>query len=408
MQELRQKLKRWRLRLLHLVEKAKRIIMFAMGLKSILSDFSVFLHQLRTYELSGMPPGAKVFLSAGCSGSWYFDWIKENYGALDKHVGVEYYASKPSELPPEVEWISNTVSQMTDVPDATVDLVFSGQNIEHLWPEEVVGFLIEASRVLKTGGWLVADSPNRKVTKALSWSHPEHVIEFEVSEILELLALAGFQDVRAEGIWVCYDPMAGEPLPLSPVDVNPKWSLLRRVQSAHRCPDDSFLWWVEAKKSDIRPDRQAIRRRVGEIFEIAWPERIQRLQTIIGAKTIRNDNLVVSSRPGESGVLIYGPYMPLKAGEYRVSFHLFADVVGLEPETVVCICEVLSSHSTTAISSKSLSVKELSTGFSDVELDFELKRLHFGVQFRVIATGATAVSAVFRVKLAERDSVEVS
>jgi len=71
---------------------------------------------------------------------------------------------------------------MSGVRDRTCDLVFLGQNLEHLWPEEVAGFLAEAARVTKLGGHLVVDSPNRLLPKPLNWSHPEHTVELATDE----------------------------------------------------------------------------------------------------------------------------------------------------------------------------------------------------------------------------------
>ena len=75
---------------------------------------------------------------------------------------------------------------MSEVGNASCDLVFSGQNLEHLWPDEVSGFLLEAARVLRPGGHLVVDSPNRLLTAPLNWSHPEHTIELTLAEVAKM------------------------------------------------------------------------------------------------------------------------------------------------------------------------------------------------------------------------------
>ncbi|WP_210332908.1 class I SAM-dependent methyltransferase, partial [Methylosinus sp. H3A] len=59
---------------------------------------------------------------------------------------------RPETLPANVTWIVNTAGNMESVGSSSCDIVFSGQNIEHLWPGEILGFLAEAARVLKPGG----------------------------------------------------------------------------------------------------------------------------------------------------------------------------------------------------------------------------------------------------------------
>ncbi|MDA8049333.1 MAG: methyltransferase domain-containing protein [Rhodospirillales bacterium] len=146
-------------------------------------DLNLMLHTARGARLGAMPPGAERMLSAGCSGLWYFEWNEKRYGRVAEHIGIEYYSAKPDGLPANVTWIANSVANMTDIADRSCDLVFSGQNIERLWPDEIAGFLLESARVLRPCGHLVIDSPSRTLTAALNWSHPEHTIELNLQEI---------------------------------------------------------------------------------------------------------------------------------------------------------------------------------------------------------------------------------
>ena len=103
---------------------------------------------------------------------------------------------------------------MAAVGTGSVDLVFSGQNIEHLWPEQTVAFLVESNRVLHDDGLLVVDSPNRAITEAYQWSMAEHTVELEPSEAVTVLGLAGFAVERMKGLWLCRED--GRLLPLDP------------------------------------------------------------------------------------------------------------------------------------------------------------------------------------------------
>ncbi len=241
---------------------------------AILRDFNHLLHELRTVELSRMPGNVQTLLSAGCAGLWYFDWIRDAYGPVERHIGLEYYSPRPDELPAGVEWIVNTVGDMSGVPDDTADLVFSGQNVEHLWPEEIVGFLAESARVLRPGGTLVVDSPNRLVTSRLGWTHPEHTIEFSPSEAVELLTTAGFDVQVCRGVWQCADDADGLPEPLdASFDLH---AIIRRSVRAAADPDHSFVWWIEATVGSVPVDRDAVRTFVDACFERHWHDRIHR------------------------------------------------------------------------------------------------------------------------------------
>ncbi len=332
-------------------------------------DPNLLLHNQRGALLREMPRPVATLLSAGCAGRWYFDWIEQRYGRVPRHVGIEYYAPRPDDLPANVEWIANTCSDMSGVADASCDLVFSGQNVEHLWPEEVVGFLVEAARVTREGGWLVIDSPNRLVTAPLNWSHPEHTVELAVDEIAELVTLAGFTVRKRAGLWLCRDPATGAVLPFDPNEPAGDWSVPERILAAGPRPAESFLWWVEAQRNGAAPDAAALHARIAAIFAAAWPERVQRLVVPRGLAVTKSDGADWIEVPaGHGGMVMFGPYMPLRAGDYRATFTLAApgeanfDVVAEDGATL------LASGAT--------------GGAATATLAFSLERLHFGVQFR--------------------------
>ena len=78
-------------------------------LQKIFHDFNQFIHEIRGYYLASMPKNANVLVSAGCAGSWFFDWVAEKYGTVGQHIGVECYSPRPKQLPPNVKWISSPV-----------------------------------------------------------------------------------------------------------------------------------------------------------------------------------------------------------------------------------------------------------------------------------------------------------
>jgi SAM-dependent methyltransferase len=245
-------------------------------------DANLLLHESRGAMLRGMPKGAERILSAGCSGTWYFDWVEKTYGSVKEHIGIEFFSEKPSDLPGNVTWIANTASDMSAVHEASVDLVFSGQNLEHLWPDEVAGFVLEAARVLRIGGHLVIDSPNRLITAAQNWSHPQHTIELTCEEAAHLVSIAGFDVTALRGIWLCRDPKSGEDLPFDPNLKHADWSTNERLLCAREHPGESFIWWLEAVRTDRAPDPSAAYAFMDDLFRRHWPERTQRFLSAPG------------------------------------------------------------------------------------------------------------------------------
>lgn len=362
-------------------------------------DFNIFLHELRTRELRKMPGGARTFLSGGCSGAWYFEWIRQNYPGITRHIGVEAYSPEPDDLPPDVEWISNYLGDMSSVRSGEVDLVFAGQTVEHLWPEDLAAFLCEAHRVLAQDGWIVLDSPNRLVTLGLKpqWYHPQHTAELTVDEIVEMLTLAGFEDTRVRGVWLCYDHEGHKYLPFSPDIVVPGWSYQRRIAEASDRPENSFVWWVEARKGSRSPRREALVEQTTAVYDMAFAQRLTRSPHLVGQAQGCGRNRVVKTDEGQWGYMTQGPCVPLRAGHYEVTF-----AVGRLRQhgrrwgkrwlkrflnTVVCDLEITSDSGSRVLAKRSLRFKDLSPGhMKEFTLSFVLKDTEFGIEFRALAT----------------------
>jgi SAM-dependent methyltransferase len=362
-------------------------------------DMNLLLHQSRAAMLRQMPKGATTMLSAGCSGTWYFNWIEQCYGRVPAHIGVEFYSPCPSDLPENANWIANSVSDMSDVADSSCDLVFSGQNIEHLWPDEVIGFMIEAARVTRPGGTLVIDSPNRVVTEALNWSHPEHTIELAIPEMAKLFTLAGFDVIKTVGIWLCRDPRTGRFLPFDANVADAEWSVTERLVGALAAPDYAFIWWMEGRRNDSPPDRRALRAAMNSVFSIAWPERIQRVisHEALTRTAIQSEWIHVPA--GWVGVAMFGPYMPLRAGRYTVSLDLEPAV---DARDGYATCDVVWGTACTQPASI-----QAPAAARQISLSFSLSEIRFGLQFRCIANGGASYHVRRGVLLHEDRSYDV-
>lgn len=296
--------------------------------------FNEIIHAERGKLLSELPKGAKVFCSAGCAGRWYFDWIQECYGDVDLHYGVELYSPKPSDLPPNVVWIQNSVSDMVDVPTGSVDLLFSGQNIEHLYFDDLVGFFAEVQRVLKPGGHFCIDSPNRIISEEYGYTQPQHVLELSRRDITQLLESAGFDILTVKGIW---SSKSGGELVRDLTAVTDTWS--EQLAGASDNPDEAFIWWIVARQS--ARDAGDVKRIADDIASRRFPGFVRsRFRRGVGELIqIEGTEAIVQVSPDVSGYAYFGPYVPLREGSYAVTFmvkflaeggQLVADVVSAE------------------------------------------------------------------------------
>lgn len=349
-------------------------------------QFNEMLHSLRETELLKLPKG-KVFLSAGCSGRWYFDWIESTCKPAT-HIGVELYSLKPNDLPPNCEWIASSISKFPQVADQSIDIVFSGQNFEHLWPADIVGFLREAHRVLRPGGILAIDTPNRTVTAAIGWVHPEHTAEFTVPELHEMLELAGFTVDSTIGHWLSGKVEGDEVLPLLPDDSRAiEVAVAERVSRATFAPSNAFSIWVNATRDGL-PRAEAMADRVTSLWTAANAERAQR--TTISANCEQTGD-IVSTEGQVSGFLIWGPYIPLVAGHYRVTWRLRLDA---PTSGKIGRIDVVDHARNSVKVANDFDAHDLKTGeWVDLSLTFEIPETTFGLEFRLNVKPETALSA---------------
>lgn len=277
-----------------------------------MTDFNHIVHELRTIELRHLPATDKVLLSAGCAGTWYFDWLDRCAGPFREHIGVELYSPRPADLPPNVRWIAQSASDMSEVPSQSVDVVFSGQNFEHLWEHDIVGFLIESHRVLQPGGVLAVDSPNRLLAEALHWSHPEHTIEVTAGEAAALFEVAGFDVTVVRGLWNCRDERTGDWLPL---DFQTPEEALRRCSTRRRV-DDDFIWWIEATRTERPCDVDGVQALAHDYFQQHWNTRVNRVAVCVGTSTPERGWRLDR---GTSGLVYRTWGFPLFDGTYEAS-----------------------------------------------------------------------------------------
>jgi SAM-dependent methyltransferase len=104
--------------------------------------------------------------------------------------------------------IYNLYTSMDDlraIPDASVDLVWSGQSMEHITEEQGDRVCAEVLRILKPGGQFCLDTPNRLMTQihlagSAPFIHPEHKVEYTPRQLRRKLRRNGFTVREALGV----------------------------------------------------------------------------------------------------------------------------------------------------------------------------------------------------------------
>lgn len=374
-------------------------------------NFAQLLHDLRSRELTRIPQGARTVLSGGVPNTYYFEWFEGHYPSpVERHIAVEPFVEAPADLPAHVEWIPGTLGDLGPVATGSVDLVFAGQVIEHLWADDVVSFLAEAHRVLAPDGLIVLDSVNRRVTAEQGWVHPEHTIEFTVDEIVEILALAGFEVASVRGVWLCYDREAHRILPVDMPDERGAGDEWRGGAGEDR-PEDSMIWWAEARRAATEPDRRRLKALVQRIGDRFRRDAMARLTAPVGRRVSRGPGEeMVAAAAGEDGYLIDGPNRPLPPGRWRARFRVgcpadrgrAGGLTGWEPLGSV---SVATGDESAVLASRDMIIADtgVSGAMFPLDLEFTLQETTMGVRFRVHSNGSFALRARLAVDVAPLD-----
>jgi SAM-dependent methyltransferase len=126
--------------------------------------------------------------------------------AEERHALYAYLSSSDTIETPNgpVQYRYHSMVDLSQYPDGSFDLVFSGETIEHITGDDARKMLSEVHRVLAPGGWFCLDTPNRRATELMMGpgrlSNPDHELEYTDAELRALLGDAGFEIVGAYGL----------------------------------------------------------------------------------------------------------------------------------------------------------------------------------------------------------------
>jgi hypothetical protein len=181
------------------------------------SDLNPSLHESRGRFVRSLPPARRIVdIGGSCQGSEQGAMVEAGYPyPFERLTIVDLPSDERHELyrttgaPQEVEtplgtvaYLYQSMTTLQPVGDGSIDLVYSGQSIEHVTREEAHDVYREVLRVLKPGGLFALDTPNARLTRLQQdeFVDPDHEYEYTHAELSGDLEKAGFEIVEAKGL----------------------------------------------------------------------------------------------------------------------------------------------------------------------------------------------------------------
>jgi SAM-dependent methyltransferase len=141
-----------------------------------------------------------------------------------------------------IRYLYRSMADLADIPDASIDLIVSGESIEHISEADGLVVCREAFRILAPGGSFCLDTPNAALTRLQmpdEFIHPEHQKEYLVQEIRDMLTRYGFTLAAQKA--VCPMP---ESLRTGTFDIDE----MSRNMGISDQPEEGYVFFIHAVK----------------------------------------------------------------------------------------------------------------------------------------------------------------
>ena len=185
---------------------------------------SVWKSLTRNFFQSMVKPDATVLdLGAG-----WGEFIR-NIDAGRK-IAMDLNPDMPARVGPGVETILQDCSTTWQLPDNSLDLIFTSNFFEHLPDKDSLRrTLNQAIRCLKPGGQIIALGPNIRFLPGTYWDFWDHYLALTDRALVEIFNLLGFAVDRVEPRFLPYSMSQGLTPPASFISLYLRVPLLWRI-----------------------------------------------------------------------------------------------------------------------------------------------------------------------------------
>lgn len=202
-----------------------------------LRELLVSLHYSRCQFIQSLPEGRRILDLGGTNQSnvegalihlgypYQFESLTIRDLDLEDRHDLYRHSGRPDHVDTAmgpVTYSYGSMADLSDFADGSVDLVYSGQSIEHVEELEADRTLAEVVRILSPGGHLALDTPNGPVCRLQTpgMINDDHKIEYSHRQFSAKLAAAGLETVEAKGLNYLGGPASTTPFVLSDVTAN--------------------------------------------------------------------------------------------------------------------------------------------------------------------------------------------
>ncbi|MCK4906187.1 MAG: class I SAM-dependent methyltransferase [Spirochaetes bacterium] len=103
----------------------------------------------------------------------------------------------------DIEFYYTDMSDLSKIPDNSIDMVWSGESIEHITEEKSHAVYDEVYRILKPGGFFCLDTPNGLVIRLFrpdAFLDPDHKIEYKPQNLIDNITRHKLNFIEGSGL----------------------------------------------------------------------------------------------------------------------------------------------------------------------------------------------------------------